>query len=150
MTNTSIKSLAARAEPFIYAAMRIIAGAMLAFHGVQKVVGWQASGFVPAVGSQLWFGGMIELLGGALVALGLFTRPAAFLVSGTMAVAYIQFHWKFALAGAMWIPTLNRGELAAIYCFLFLFIAARGGGLASLDGMTRREPGAQPVGAARV
>ena len=83
---------------------------------------------------QIWIGGLIELLGGAWVAIGLYTRPAAFLASGTMAVAYFQFHWRFALAGGRWIPALNQGELAVLYCFLFLFIAARGGGVASLDG----------------
>ena len=72
------------------------------------------------------------------IALGLLTRCAAFLASGTMAVAYIQFHWKFAVAGAMWLPALNHGEMAVLYCFLFLFVAARGGGAASLDAARRR------------
>ena len=86
---TDIKTTAARAEPITYAAMRIVAGAMLTFHGVQKVIGWQGGGIVPALGSQIWVGGLIELVGGTLIALGLYTRAAAFLVSGTMAVAYI-------------------------------------------------------------
>jgi len=62
------------------------------------------------------------------VALGLFTRGAAFLASGTMAVAYLQFHWKLAFAEFRWLPAINNGELALIYCFLFLFIAGRGSG----------------------
>ena len=135
---TSLRSIAARAEPITYAALRMVAGAMLAFHGAQKVLGWHVARATPAVGSQIWIGGLIELVGGLLIAAGLFTRPAAFLAAGTMAVAYFQFHWKFALAGGMWIPTLNKGELAALYCFVFLFIWARGSGAASLDQLRRR------------
>ena len=133
MISTDIRPAAARAEAYVYAALRVIAGLMLAFHGAQKILGWYGKGVPPALGSQLWFGGMIELVGGALVALGLLTRPAAFLLSGTMAVAYIQFHWKFALGNGMWLPTLNKGELAVLYSFVFLFIAARGAGAFSLQ-----------------
>jgi len=147
MITSQLQTLAARGEPVAYAAMRIVAGAMLAFHGVQKIVGWPAGGFLPAVGSQLWLGGWIELLGGSFVAFGLFSRVAAFLASGTMAVAYFQFHWKLAISDALWIPTLNKGELAALYSFVFLFIATRGGGLASLDAaiLRRRQPRAAVV-----
>jgi putative oxidoreductase len=121
-----------RLESAAYALLRVIAGFMFTFHGVQKVIGWLAAGTRP-IGSQAWIGGVIELVTGSLIALGLFTRVAAFIASGTMAVAYIQFHWKLQLAGWKWLPILNRGELAALYCFVFLFIAARGGGAASLD-----------------
>ncbi len=137
MRNNKITALAARVEPLAYAALRIISGALFAFHGAQKILGWHAE-HTPPVGSQLWVGGVIELVCGTLIALGLLTRCAAFLASGTMAVAYIQFHWKFAVAGAMWLPALNHGELAVLYCFLFLFVAARGGGSASLDATRRR------------
>jgi putative oxidoreductase len=129
----NLKSTAARAEPIVYALLRMVAGAMFAFHGVQKILGWHAARGTAAFGSQAWVGGMIELVGGVLIALGLLTRPAAFLASGTMAVAYIQFHWKLRLADGMWIPTLNKGELALLYSFVFLFIAARGAGALSLD-----------------
>lgn len=88
---------------------------------------------MPAAFSQLWFGGIIELGCGILIAIGLFARPAAFLASGTMAVAYTQFHWKLAFASGMWLPSVNRGEPALLYSFLFLFIAAHGAGAASLD-----------------
>jgi putative oxidoreductase len=118
-------------EP-VYAALRIVAGLLFSFHGMQKVLGVLAEQ-QPPVGSQLWIGGMIELVAGLLIALGLATRWAAFLSSGTMAVAYIQFHWKFAF-GAGFLPGINRGELAVVYAFLFLFIACRGAGRASLDG----------------
>ena len=88
----------------------------------------------PAVGSQMWIGGMIELVGGVLMAVGLFTRAAAFIASGTMAVAYVQFHWKLA-GGADFFPIVNKGEAALVYCFLFLYFACRGAGRASIDGV---------------
>ena len=108
-----------------YALLRIMTGFMFAFHGVQKMFG-VLSDFRPMVGSQAWFGGIIELVGGLLVLLGLQTRAAAFLCSGTMAVAYFQFHWKLQM-GPNFFPTINQGELAALYCFVFLLIACRGG-----------------------
>jgi putative oxidoreductase len=111
--------------------MRIMAGFMFSFHGVQKILG-VLSDFQPPVGSQLWFGGLIELLGGLAVMLGFQTRIAAFICSGEMAVAYFQFHWKFQM-GPQFFPTLNKGELAALYCFVFLFIACRGGVTWKLD-----------------
>ena len=80
----------------------------------------------------MWFGGIIELVGGLLVMVGLQTRWAAFLASGTMAVAYFQFHWKLQL-GSHFFPAINEGELAVIYCFVFLSIACHGGGKWSLD-----------------
>jgi putative oxidoreductase len=114
-----------RFSDYAYALLRIVAGAMFAFHGVQKVLGILAAS-QPPVGSQLWFGGIIELLGGLAVMLGFKTRWAAFLCSGTMAVAYFQFHWKLQL-GPQFFPAINHGELAALYSFVFLYIACRGG-----------------------
>ncbi|MGV8056973.1 MAG: DoxX family protein [Smithellaceae bacterium] len=109
----------------IYALLRIITGLMFTFHGTQKILGILST-FQPPIGSQLWFGGIIELLGGLAVMLGFQTRMAAFICSGMMAVAYFQFHWKFQL-GAKVFPAINQGELAVLYCFVFLFIASRGG-----------------------
>ena len=104
--------------------LRIVAGAMFMMHSLSKLFDWR--GGEKEMFSQLWFGGVIELVCGTLVAIGLFTRPAAFLASGTMAVAYIQFHWKVELASQKFFPIVNKGETALLYCFLFLFIAARG------------------------
>ena len=116
-----------------YALLRILAGFMFAFHGAQIILRVFAEGFPPApIGSQTWFGGLIELVGGLLVMVGFKTRLAAFLSSGTMAVAYFQFHWKFQF-GRMFFPTLNQGEMAVLYCFIFLFIACRGGVIWCLD-----------------
>jgi putative oxidoreductase len=114
-----------------FALLRIVAGLAFAFHGIQKIFGVMTD-HQPAVGSQLWFGGLIELVAGFAIAAGAFTTWAAFLASGTMAVAYIQFHWKFNF-GEGFFPTANKGELSLIYAFLFLFIACYGGGKWSID-----------------
>ena len=115
----------------VYAALRIVAGLLFSIHGFQKVFG-VLTDHQPAVGSQIWIGGVIELVAGLLIAIGLGTAWAAFLASGTMAVAYTQFHWKLAW-GAGFFPVVNKGELAVVYAFLFLYIACRGGGAASFD-----------------
>jgi len=125
-----MKLLAKHADT-AYALLRIAAGFMFAFHGSQKVLGI-LSDFRPAVGSQLWIGGLIELVGGLMIMLGFGTRWAAFLCSGEMAVAYIQFHWKLR-TGSEFFPAINKGELAALYSFVFLYIACRGGVKWSLD-----------------
>ncbi len=117
----------------VYAALRIILGLLLAFHGLQKVFG-VLSEFQASVGSQLWIGGVIEIVTGLLIACGFLTVWAAFLASGTMAVAYTQFHWKFAF-GSAFFPAVNKGELALVYALVFFFIACRGAGPASLDNM---------------
>ena len=109
----------------IYASLRIVTGFLFSIHGAQKILGLLADS-QPAAGSQIWFGGLIELIGGVFVMVGLKTRWAAFVASGTMAVAYVQFHWEFQF-GKELLPIINRGELALLYCFVFLFIAARGG-----------------------
>jgi putative oxidoreductase len=110
---------------YAYALMRIAAGFMFGFHGVQLLFG-VLSKIHPSVGSQLWFGGIVELVGGLAVMLGYQTRIAAFICSGTMAVAYFEYHWKFQ-PGSHVFPAVNQGELAALYSFVFLFIACRGG-----------------------
>ncbi len=125
-----MKQLAKHAES-AYALMRIVVGFLFAFHGCQKVLGI-LSEFHPPVGSQLWIGGVIELVGGLAIMLGIGTRWAAFICSGEMAVAYFQFHWKFQM-GPQFFPAINKGELAVLYCFLFLYIACRGAGKWSLD-----------------
>ena len=112
-----------------YALMRFVTGLLFLCHGSQKLLGFpmpppEAPAFV------LYVAGPIELIGGALVAIGLFTRPAAFLCSGLMAAAYWMAHGSKGL-----IPMLNGGELAVLYCFVFLFISARGAGMWSVDGL---------------
>jgi putative oxidoreductase len=120
-----------------YALLRIVAGFMFTFHGLQKLFGWLTRDATPAVFSQVWFGGAIEVVGGVLIAVGLGTRLAAFISSGTMAVAYFQFHLKGDVGGWHWLPIVNGGESAALYCFVFLFIACRGPGKLALDNRLR-------------
>lgn len=118
-----------------YALLRIVSGALFSIHGMQKIFG-VLGGHVQEVGTQAWFGGIIELVCGIAIALGLFASPAAFLASGTMAVAYMQFHWKFAF-DSQFFPVINGGELAVLYCFVFLYIACRGNGPWSVAGNRR-------------
>ena len=113
-----------------YTALRVLTGALFCVHGAQKMFE-VLGGSRPPFGTQIWLGGLIELVGGALIAVGLKTRQAAFLSSGTMAVAYTQFHWKFA-TGAAFFPSVNQGELALVYSFVFLYIACRGSGKLAL------------------
>jgi putative oxidoreductase len=124
-----------RLEAIAYAALRVVTGFMFLFHGVQKLFGMFTTKVPPEVLSQKWFGGVIELVGGTLIMVGLFTRPAAFISAGTMAVAYWQFH---AIERGKLLPIENGGELAALYCFVMLFIFARGAGSISLDRQLRR------------
>lgn len=119
-----------------YALLRIVSGFMFSFHGMQKVLGVFSEMPSPAIGSQLWIGGIIELLGGVAILLGYRTRLVAFLCSGEMAVAYMQFHWRGHF-GRGFFPALNHGELAALYCFVFLFIATQRSGKWALDRGTK-------------
>lgn len=108
-----------------YALLRIVSGFLFAFHGAQKVFGL-FGGNQPPLWTQIWVGGVIELVCGLAIMLGAQTRLAAFLSSGTMAVAYFQYHWKFQ-SGLAILPGVNKGELAALYSFVFLYIACKGG-----------------------
>ena len=108
----------------IYALMRIVAGYMFASHGMMKWFGDPG----PASPLMFYAAATIELVGGTLICVGLFTRAAAFLSSGTMAVAYFLAHQPQGL-----LPIQNGGELAALYAFVFLFIAARGSGPWSIE-----------------
>ena len=108
--------------------MRLVVGLLLACHGAQKLFG-MFGGKGGAEGLML-VAGIIELAGGVLIAIGLLTRPAAFLASGFMAVAYFMAHFPNGP-----LPIVNKGELAVVYCFVFLYIFFRGGGPLSVDGM---------------
>ncbi len=129
-----------RLQVLAHFTLRVGAGGLFLFHGAQKLLGWLTTKAPPDAGSQLWWGGLIELLGGALVVLGLATRPAALLAAGTMAVAYAQFHWKFALTSPRLFPIVNGGELAVLYGLVFFFLFAHGPGPWSLDARRRAAP----------
>ena len=111
-----------------YALMRIVVGFLFLGHGAQKLLAFPIPPSPDAPAWVLYGPGTIELIGGALVMIGLFTRPTAFLCSGLMAFAYWLAHGTSAL-----LPIENGGEEAAFYCFVFLFISARGGGAWSVD-----------------
>jgi putative oxidoreductase len=116
--------------PHLLALLRIMSGLMFLAHGLVKLFGFPPGaepGQVPLVG-LMGVGAVIELVTGALIAIGFLTRPAAFLAAGQMAVAYWMFH-----APGGFYPIVNKGELAALYCFVFLYIAAAGPGAFSLD-----------------
>jgi len=106
-----------------YALLRIVTGFLFIWHGTQKLFNFPAD-FPYPLNPLMYAAGGIEMIGGALVMIGLFTRPVAFICSGTMAVAYWMAHGTKNLH-----PILNGGELAALFCFAFLFIAARGTGI---------------------
>jgi putative oxidoreductase len=117
----------ARLEPYAYALLRIVAGLLFLFHGLQKIFGMYG-GQAVALTSLRGLAGVVEIVAGTLVMVGLAAAPAAFIASGQMAVAYFMSHQP----QAFW-PIQNRGELAALYCFVFLFISTRGSGTLSLD-----------------
>ena len=124
-----MQKLLGRFSPLFYALLRLVAGLAFAEHGAQKLFGVLGSRAMPLM-SQMGLAGIIEFVGGILIALGLFTTPVAFIASGEMAWAYFQQHAPRGL----W-PIQNGGEPAVLYCFIFLYIAAVGSGKISLDGI---------------
>ena len=112
-----------------FALFRIIAGLLFLSHGLQKIFGLFGGAPAEAPPFVIWIAGSIELIGGALIAMGFMTRWAAFVCSGLMASAYWMAHGTKAFH-----PIMNGGELAILFCFAFLFIAAHGAGIWSLDG----------------
>lgn len=117
-----------RFELQTYSLMRIITGFLFLWHGSQKLFAYPAASPHSPPDFIVYIAGPIELVGGILVMIGLFTRPAAFLCSGLMAFAYWMAHGT-----KTFFPLLNHGELAALYCFVFLYIAAKGAGIWSID-----------------
>ena len=116
-----------RFEPYAYALLRIVAGLLFLFHGLQKF-GIMGGGMVPMLG-KLGLAAIIELVGGGLIMVGFMTSPIAFLASGEMAYAYFSAH----LPKGTW-PIQNGGEPAALFAFIFLYISTRGAGMLSIDG----------------
>ncbi|MGZ5492395.1 MAG: DoxX family protein [Thermoanaerobaculia bacterium] len=128
-----MKPILARFAESTHALLRIMSGAMFMIHGTQKVLGMPASEHRPPLASMGGVGGLLELICGTLILIGLFTSIAAFIASGEMAVAFFYSHAPHGL-----IPNLNKGELAVLYCFVFLYLASAGGGAWSLDRALRK------------
>jgi putative oxidoreductase len=126
--------------PQLRSVLRIIAAALFVLPGTMKLFAFPAGmppdGGTAAFPSQIWLGGFLEVVGGALLVVGLFTRPIAFLLSGEMAVAYFQFH----APGGFW-PVMNGGVAAVLYCFVWLYFSAAGPGPWSLDARRERRVG---------
>ena len=122
-----------------YALMRIVAGFLFLWHGSQKLFDFPAGMPADVPAFITYVAGPIELVGGILIMIDLFTHWAAFICSGQMAFAYWMAHGTKAL-----LPLQNNGELAALYCFVFLFIAARGGGIWSVDSLRSGNSGTAP------
>jgi putative oxidoreductase len=128
----AVQSFLSRYSPHCYALMRIVAGFLFLWHGSQKLFDFP-SAMPPGVPAYIiYVAGPVELIGGILVMIGLFTRWAAFIASGQMAFAYWIAHGTVAP-----LPIQNNGELAALYCFVFLYVAAQGSGIWSVDGCRR-------------
>lgn len=128
-----MKPLLGRVEPHAFALFRIVFGLLFFQHGAQKLLGWPSALGFP-LSAISWTAGIIELTCGFLIMIGLVSDYAAFLASGEMAYAYFTRHFP----GGFW-PILNKGELAVLYCFAFLFIAAHGAGRWSIDSLWRKQ-----------
>jgi putative oxidoreductase len=127
-----------RWQPQLLAILRIVVGLLFLEHALIKLVGFPPGGKpgLQDVGSFLWIAGVIELVTSVLVILGLFTRLAAFIAAGEMAVAYWMVHAKMGM-----YPAVNMGEGAILFCFVFLYLAAAGPGAWSIDGLRlKKEP----------
>ena len=133
------KTFLSKYEPQIYAILRIAAGFVFLWHGSQKVLGFPPASFKGGPALVIYGAGPIELIGGILVMIGLWTNWAAFISSGTMAYAYWVIHAKNGL-----LPLVNGGELAFLYCFLFLYLASKGPGLFSIDSLLRKKHSQSP------
>jgi putative oxidoreductase len=123
-----------RYAPLFLSLLRIVAALIFFAHGTQKILGFPPSDMTPPIFSLSWISGILELIGGALLILGLFTRPVAFVMSGLMAFAYWIVH-----APQSPYPVVNGGDAAILYCFIFLYIVFSGPGPISLDAIFRRD-----------
>lgn len=115
-------------QPRVLSVLRLVVGLLFAEHGMAKLLGFPVASMHPAMFQLLWFAGVIELVGGLLLAIGLFTRAAAFIMSGEMAVGYFHSHFPRGF-----FPLVNGGEAAVLYCFIFFYFFVAGGGCWSVD-----------------
>lgn len=128
-----IRSLESTWAPRVLSLLRIVTALLFIEHGTQKLLGFPASDFSPAVLTLPWIAGLLEMVGGAAVLVGFWTRPVSFVLSGLMAVAYFTAH-----APQSFFPALNGGDAAILFCFIFFYLVFAGGGPWSLDAAARR------------
>lgn len=121
-------------SPHLFALLRFVAGIMFAMHGTQKLFGFPGDKDPVEIASLMGVAGIVEFVGGLMIAVGFLTSIAAFVASGQMAVAFFMAHAPQGLN-----PLLNQGELSVLYCFLFLYIAAHGPGIWSIDNMLKTD-----------
>lgn len=136
MDNARSCPIPARWAPYLFSVLRIVVAFLFIAHGTQKMFGVPGSGTPPmpfSPGSLIGVAAILETVGGTLMLLGLFTRPVAFILAGEMAVAYFKVH-----APQSFWPLLNRGESPVLFCFIYLYFAAAGGGAWALDNLWRR------------
>jgi putative oxidoreductase len=126
----SLESRLTSFAPWFLALLRVVTALLFMSHGTMKLLGFPASDFQPPLFSLVGLAGLLEIVGGALLVLGFFTRPVAFILSGMMAVAYFMAH-----AGQAFVPAQNGGEPAVLFCFVFLYLVFAGPGALAVDNL---------------
>ncbi len=121
-------------QPKVLSVLRFMTGFLMLWHGSQKLFGFPPSGKPGELSGLMLVAGILEFFGGVLILIGLLTRPTAFILSGLMAVAYFMAHGLNAL-----LPIVNKGELAVLYCFVFLYLFVAGGGEWSIDNLIKKK-----------
>lgn len=129
-----------RLQPYVLSLLRIVVGLLFMQHGLSKLFGFPSGAGFPAFSSLPWFEGGIEMIGGGLIVIGLFTRFAAFITSGEMAIGYFMVH-----APKSFFPYVNGGNLAVLYCFVFFYLVFAGAGPISVDALLWKKKGSSLV-----